>query len=97
MQAQEAAIQGIKRLHGLGITTRRPDDYFAEMAKSDEHMKKVSRLQKQGFGSSRFEQKMARSTYSATGPGKPFASTTKNEIEQKNKCAVLTCFFDFFI
>jgi hypothetical protein len=41
LQAQEAAIQGIKRLHGLGIATRRPDDYFAEMAKSDEHMKKV--------------------------------------------------------
>ncbi len=41
LQAQEAAIQGLKRLHGLGIKTRRPDDYFAEMAKSDEHMKKV--------------------------------------------------------
>ncbi len=40
-QAQTAAVEGIKRLHELGIKTKRPDDYFAEMAKSDEHMQKV--------------------------------------------------------
>ncbi|XP_054746756.1 probable rRNA-processing protein EBP2 homolog [Anastrepha obliqua] len=40
-QAQAAVIEGIKRLHEVGIVTRRPDDYFAEMAKSDEHMQKV--------------------------------------------------------
>lgn len=40
-QAQGAAIEGIKKLHALGIVTKRPDDYFAEMAKSDEHMQKV--------------------------------------------------------
>jgi len=40
-QAQAAVIDGIKRLHDLEIKTRRPDDYFAEMAKSDEHMQKV--------------------------------------------------------
>ncbi|GBP78191.1 Probable rRNA-processing protein EBP2 homolog [Eumeta japonica] len=40
-QAQAAIIEGIKRLKDLGIATRRPDDYFAEMAKSDEHMQKV--------------------------------------------------------
>lgn len=40
-QAQAAVIEGIKRLHKLGIATKRPDDYFAEMAKSDEHMQKV--------------------------------------------------------
>lgn len=40
-QAQQASIEGIKKLHALGITTKRPDDYFAEMAKTDEQMQKV--------------------------------------------------------
>lgn len=40
-QAQTAVVEGISRLHELGIKTKRPDDYFAEMAKSDEHMQKV--------------------------------------------------------
>ena len=29
------------RLNKYGIKTRRPDDYFAQMAKSDDHMKRV--------------------------------------------------------
>ena len=40
-QAQSAIIEGLARLKTLGIPTRRPDDYFAQMAKSDEHMLKV--------------------------------------------------------
>lgn len=40
-QAQGAVMDGINRLKQLGISTCRPDDYFAEMAKSDEHMQKV--------------------------------------------------------
>lgn len=40
-QAQGAVMDGIDRLKKLGIPTSRPDDYFAEMAKSDEHMQKV--------------------------------------------------------
>lgn len=40
-QAQAAVIEGIRRLHELKMPTKRPDDYFAEMAKSDEHMQKV--------------------------------------------------------
>lgn len=40
-QAQAAVLEGIPRLHGLGVKTKRPDDYFAQMAKSDEHMQKV--------------------------------------------------------
>lgn len=40
-QAQQASIEGIKKLHALGIATKRPDDYFAEMAKTDEQMQKV--------------------------------------------------------
>lgn len=40
-QAQGAVMDGIARLKKLGVLTSRPDDYFAEMAKSDEHMQKV--------------------------------------------------------
>lgn len=40
-QAQTAVIEGIKKLKELGIPTKRPDDYFAEMAKTDDHMQKV--------------------------------------------------------
>ena len=40
-QAQSAVLEGIKRLHALAMPTKRPDDYFAEMAKTDEHMQKV--------------------------------------------------------
>lgn len=40
-QAQTAVLEGLPKLHKLGVQTRRPEDYFAEMAKSDMHMKKV--------------------------------------------------------
>lgn len=40
-QAQGAVFEGISRLKELGIPSKRPDDYFAEMAKSDEHMQRV--------------------------------------------------------
>ncbi|XP_075970191.1 putative rRNA-processing protein EBP2 homolog [Anticarsia gemmatalis] len=40
-QAQAAVVEGIKKLKELNIPTRRPEDYFAEMAKTDEHMQKV--------------------------------------------------------
>ncbi|XP_055525783.1 probable rRNA-processing protein EBP2 homolog [Wyeomyia smithii] len=43
-QAQAAVVEGIKRLHDLGIVTKRPDDYFAEMAKTDEHMQRVRKV-----------------------------------------------------
>lgn len=43
-QAQGAVIEGIARLHELKIDTKRPDDYFAEMAKTDEHMQKVRKF-----------------------------------------------------
>ncbi|XP_057370451.1 probable rRNA-processing protein EBP2 [Daphnia carinata] len=42
-QAQSAIIEGLARLKTLGIPTRRPEDYFAQMAKSDDHMLKVKR------------------------------------------------------
>lgn len=40
-QAQAAAMEGINRLKAMNIPTKRPDDYFAEMAKSDVHMQKI--------------------------------------------------------
>ena len=40
-QAQGAVMDGIARLKKQGVATTRPDDYFAEMAKSDVHMQKV--------------------------------------------------------
>ncbi|XP_071443872.1 probable rRNA-processing protein EBP2 homolog [Hetaerina americana] len=40
-QAQSAVLAGIPMLHKLGVPTKRPDDYFAQMAKSDDHMQKV--------------------------------------------------------
>ncbi|XP_042300714.1 probable rRNA-processing protein EBP2, partial [Sceloporus undulatus] len=40
-QAQASVLEALPRLHQLKIPTRRPDDYFAEMAKSDQQMQKV--------------------------------------------------------
>jgi rRNA-processing protein EBP2 len=40
-QAQAAVTDGIIKLKELGIPTKRPDDYFAEMAKTDDHMQKI--------------------------------------------------------
>ncbi|XP_011304102.1 probable rRNA-processing protein EBP2 homolog [Fopius arisanus] len=40
-QAQSAVMDGITRIKKLGVPTIRPDDYFAEMVKTDEHMHKV--------------------------------------------------------
>ncbi|XP_059480603.1 probable rRNA-processing protein EBP2 homolog [Neocloeon triangulifer] len=40
-QAQATVLEAIPRLKSMNIPTRRPEDYFAEMAKTDEHMQKV--------------------------------------------------------
>lgn len=40
-QAQAAVMDGIVKLKECGILTKRPDDYFAEMAKTDDHMQKI--------------------------------------------------------
>ena len=40
-QAQAAILDGIPKLHKFGIRTKRPDDYFAQMLKTDDHMKRV--------------------------------------------------------
>lgn len=43
-QAQAAVLIGIPKLREQGVKSKRPEDYFAEMAKSDQHMQKVSIL-----------------------------------------------------
>ena len=42
-QAQASVLEGVSKLHKLGVKTKRPEDYFAEMAKTDDHMKKVKK------------------------------------------------------
>lgn len=41
-QGQAAVMEGYSRLTELNLPTNRPEDYFAEMAKNDEHMFKVN-------------------------------------------------------
>uniref|UniRef100_H2M4D8 EBNA1 binding protein 2 n=1 Tax=Oryzias latipes TaxID=8090 RepID=H2M4D8_ORYLA len=40
-QAQATVLEALPLLRKHDINTRRPDDYFAEMAKSDQHMQKI--------------------------------------------------------
>lgn len=40
-QAQSAVLEGIPRLKKMGLRTKRPEDYFAQMLKTDNHMKRV--------------------------------------------------------
>ncbi|XP_014670918.1 PREDICTED: probable rRNA-processing protein EBP2 isoform X2 [Priapulus caudatus] len=40
-QAQAAVLEGVPKLQKLSVPTRRPDDYFAQMVKSEDHMKKI--------------------------------------------------------
>ena len=39
--AQAAVLDGLPKVKEAGIPTKRPDDYYAEMVKTDDHMKKV--------------------------------------------------------
>ncbi|KAK9883952.1 hypothetical protein WA026_004890 [Henosepilachna vigintioctopunctata] len=40
-QAQATVMEAIPRIKAMNIPTQRPDDYFAEMLKSDEQMQKI--------------------------------------------------------
>jgi len=40
-QAQAAVLEAIPRLQSMQVATRRPEDYFAQMAKTDQHMNKI--------------------------------------------------------
>ena len=40
-QAQKGVISALDRLRSLGVETERPEDYFAEMLKSEAHMQRI--------------------------------------------------------
>jgi len=40
-QAQATVLEVLPRLQSMGVPTRRPQDYYAQMAKSDDHMQKI--------------------------------------------------------
>jgi rRNA-processing protein EBP2 len=40
-QTQASVLEAIPRLKAARMATKRPDDYYAQIAKSDEHMKKI--------------------------------------------------------
>ena len=40
-QAQSSVQVGLQKLEELKVPINRPDDYFAEMVKTDDHMRKV--------------------------------------------------------
>ncbi|XP_055849172.1 probable rRNA-processing protein EBP2 homolog [Episyrphus balteatus] len=83
-QAQSAVIEGIKKLHELGIVTRRPDDYFAEMAKTDEHMQKIrSNLMAKQEGQAKSER--IRQIREQRKMGKLLSKQTKVQREMEKK------------
>ena len=40
-QAQSSVLLGLRKLGELGVPTQRPEDYYAEMVKTDDHMRRV--------------------------------------------------------
>lgn len=34
-------MAGLRKLEGLGVPIQRPEDYYAEMVKTDDHMRRV--------------------------------------------------------
>lgn len=40
-QGQATVLDSLARFKSMNIPTKRPDDYFAQMAKSDDHMQKI--------------------------------------------------------
>jgi len=40
-QAQATVLEVLPRLQSMGVPTKRPQDYYAQMAKTDDHMQKI--------------------------------------------------------
>ena len=40
-QAQSSVLAGLCKLEKLGVPTQRPDDFFTELVKTNDHMRKV--------------------------------------------------------
>ena len=49
-EALASAQSGQQKMEQLGVAVRRPDDYFAEMVKTDDHMKKVCDVTSSNYG-----------------------------------------------
>ena len=73
-------MEAIPRLHSLGVKTKRPDDYFAQMVKSDDHMNKIrAKLLSKEQGQQRAE-KMAK-----LRELKKFGKKVQIEVQQKRQ------------
>ncbi|KAK5645488.1 hypothetical protein RI129_006788 [Pyrocoelia pectoralis] len=83
-QAQAAVLSSIPKLKEMKIPTKRPDDYFAEMAKSDKHMQKIRQnlMQKQ-VGKERSEK--IKQLRLQRKEGKALQIQTKLERQQEKK------------
>lgn len=83
-QAQGAVIDGIARLKKLGLRTIRPDDYFAEMVKTDDHMQKVrENLMKKQFETQRSEKVRQLRTQAKVGKQMQIEATLKKHAEKR--------------
>ncbi|EFN82307.1 probable rRNA-processing protein EBP2 homolog [Harpegnathos saltator] len=83
-QAQGAVMDGIVRLKKLGILTFRPDDYFAEMAKTDQHMQKVrDNLMKKQIVAQRSERVRQLRQQRKVGKQMQVEATLKKQAEKK--------------
>lgn len=83
-QAQGAVMDGIARLKKLGVSTLRPDDYFAEMAKTDQHMQKVrDNLMKKQIVTQRSERVRQLRQQRKVGKQMQVEATLKKQAEKK--------------
>ena len=86
-QALEAAIDGCKMFHELDKPYRRPDDYYAEMIKSDEHMARIA--QKLGEEKRRTEAlEVARRQREMKKFGKQVQKEKEKEREERKEKAI---------
>lgn len=83
-QAQGAVMDAIVRLKKLDVLTIRPDDYFAEMAKSDTHMQKIrENLMKQQTIAQRSEKVRQLRQQRKVGKQMQIEATLKKHAEKK--------------
>ncbi len=77
---------GLERLHEAGVPVERPQDYFAEMVKSDQHMEFIrSRLAKQKERLERIETKKKDAEVKKFGKGKQKLQKQEKQREKKQE------------
>ncbi|KAK4876233.1 hypothetical protein RN001_012655 [Aquatica leii] len=83
-QAQATVLSSIPKFKELNIPTKRPEDYFAEMAKSDEHMQKIRQnLMRKQVGQERSEK--VKQLRAQRKEGKALQIQTKLKRQQEKK------------